>query len=462
MSVVVEQKIPKGWTIKKISELTQSYSGGTPSTSKKDYWNSNDISWIKSGEIKNNIINEPQHFISKKGYENSSAKLYPVETVLVAITGATTGKTAFLLKEACGTQNVFGILPCEVIFPKYLWYFMQNYYTKLLSKVIGTAQKHVNGTIIKNTEIALPPLNEQKRIVSKIEELFSLVDSAKDTLEKTKILLKQYRQSILKHAFEGKLVSQDPNDEPASVLLDKIKKENPDKKFSEIIEKKELPNGWIVCKINDVCDLMGGGTPSRANLEYFGGDIPWLTPTEIPKNKITIISQSKEKITKLGLEKSSAKLIPKNSVLLTSRASIGYVAIAGINLTTNQGFASFITHDIIYNFFLAYWLSNNKKLLESNARGTTFKEISKSTIRELPIFIPPINEQKRIVTKIEELFSVVEKNEKIVDQLLIQCVQMKKSILKQAFEGKLVPQDPNDEPAEILLQRIKEGKNHGK
>ena len=146
-----ELELPQGWITKKISELTKSYSGGTPSTSVKDYWNSNDVPWIKSGQIKDNIIRESQSFISKKGYENSSTKLYPKETILVAITGATTGKTAYLLTEACGTQNVFGILPCESIIQKYLWYFMQNYYTKMLAKAIGTAQKHVNGTIIKDT-----------------------------------------------------------------------------------------------------------------------------------------------------------------------------------------------------------------------------------------------------------------------------------------------------------------------
>ena len=102
--------LPKGWIIHKISELTDSYSGGTPSTRNKEYWDDGTIPWIRSGEIKNNILKQSQSFISKKGLENSSAKLYPHNTILVAITGATTGKTAYLLTEACGSQNVFGIL----------------------------------------------------------------------------------------------------------------------------------------------------------------------------------------------------------------------------------------------------------------------------------------------------------------------------------------------------------------
>ena len=116
--------------------------------------------------------------------------------------------------------------------------------------------------------------------------------------------------------------------------------------MSELVLEKhdELPKNWIKAKLNDLCELIGGGTPSRNNSEYFGGNIIWLTPTEIPKNTITRINDSREKITDLGLKKSSARIIPKESVLLTSRASIGYVAIAGDNVTTNQGFASFICY----------------------------------------------------------------------------------------------------------------------
>ena len=226
-------------------------------------------------------------------------------------------------------------------------------------------------------------------------------------------------------------------------------------------EKHNLPNGWINCKIDDICKLIGGGTPSRRNLEYFNGDIVWLTPTQISKNGIEIIGNSKEKITELGLKKSSAKLIPKSSVLLTSRATIGYVAIAGTEVTTNQGFASFVCSGTIYNYYLAYWLFSTKDLLELKATGTTFKEISKSKLRELEIPLPPIPEQRRIVAKIESIFAQIDATKERLEALASQTKSaygtlsvLKSSILKQAFEGNLVPQDPNDESAKILLRRI--------
>ena len=397
-----EKEIPKGWIVKKISELTISYSGGTPSTLNKEYWNNDDVPWIKSGEIKNNILKQSQTFISKKGFENSSTKLYPPNTVLVAITGATTGKTAFLMIEACGTQNVFGILPCRHIIPKYMWYYMQFYYKKLIFKVIGTAQKHVNGTIIKNTPIIFPSLNEQKRIVEKIEELFSLVDSTKEILEKIKILLKQYRQSLLKSAFEGKLTEYN--------LKQTILSEIFMNRHGDFLPKSKMMGGIVAVyggngitgyhnesNVNDEGLVIGRVGAHCGNVHHFSGK-SWITDNTIG-------------------------LIPK------------------IEMNTR--------------FFL-HQLKNMKLNELSGGSGQPY--ITGKILSELILHTTNITEQNNIVAKIEEGFSLIEKNEQIVDSLLLQYNQIKNSILKQAFEGKLVHQDPNDEPAEILLQKIKQEK----
>lgn len=226
---------------------------------------------------------------------------------------------------------------------------------------------------------------------------------------------------------------------------------------------RELPDGWMWTRLEDACiELIGGGTPSREIPEYFGGNILWLTPTEVPKNKISILKDSKEKITESGLKNSSARIIPKDSVLLTSRASIGYVAIAGIDVTTNQGFASFVCSDAIYNFFLAYWLWANKQILESNATGTTFKEISKSKLREIHIPLPPLPEQRRIVTKLEELFTRLDAGVSELKKTQAQLKRYHQSVLKAACEGKLVPTEAElakaegreYEVADVLLVRI--------
>lgn len=220
-----------------------------------------------------------------------------------------------------------------------------------------------------------------------------------------------------------------------------------------------LPTGWTTSRLEDVTlNIIGGGTPARKRKEYFGGKKVWLTPTEVPKEKVVVLNDSKEKITELGFENSSTRLIPEGSVLLTSRASIGFVAIAGCELTTNQGFASFVCGEGISNMYVAYWLWANKRLLEQKAGGTTFKEISKAKLREFSIPVPPFNEQKRIISKIEELFTKLDAGIEYLNKARIELKRYKKSVLKAAFEGQLTyrRRDKNEEQsAQSFLDEIR-------
>ena len=208
---------------------------------------------------------------------------------------------------------------------------------------------------------------------------------------------------------------------------------------------RSLPDGWEFSTLGEIADLIGGGTPSRENPEYFTGDIVWLTPTEIPKTKISVVSDSREKITQDGLRKSSARLIPKGSVLMTSRASIGYVAIAGTEVTTNQGFSSFIPKQGINNFYLAYWLWANANFFIEQATGTTFKEITKSKLRNFSLPIPPLPEQERIVNRIEELLSDLDAGVAALERVRAGLKRYKASVLKVAVEGKLFENRESDE-----------------
>ena len=170
----------------------------------------------------------------------------------------------------------------------------------------------------------------------------------------------------------------------------------------------EIPAHWDKCEIGKICAVIGGGTPSRAISAYFGGDIVWMTPTQIDKTKIKTVCSSNERITKQGLDNSAAKIIPKGAILLTTRASIGYVAIAGCKLTTNQGFKSLVCESRVHNYYLAHWLAANKTLLNTISTGTTFKEVSTRAIRKLIIPLPPIRQQHIIARKIESIFAEID------------------------------------------------------
>ena len=201
--------------------------------------------------------------------------------------------------------------------------------------------------------------------------------------------------------------------------------------------QSELPIGWELLKLKDVGKIISGGTPSTAIPEYWTGEINWISPADLTGYKKKTINKGVKSISALGLVKSSARLMPKGSVLFSSRAPIGYVAIAGAELCTNQGFKSIVPNTNVNNEYLYYFLKASKQKAEEVASGTTFKEISLSKFADLEIPMPPLSIQKEIVSKIEELFSELDKG---IENLRLAQEQLKiyrQSVLKGAFEGKL-------------------------
>ena len=301
----------------------------------------------------------------------------------------------------------------------------------------------------------------------------------------------QLKNSILQMAVQGKLVPQDPNDEPASVLLQRIKakkqelikagKIKKDKKSSEIfrgathnlpyayceqIGKEirdisdeipfEIPESWEWVRLGFIGDWGSGATPSRTNKEYYGGNIPWLKTGDLNDGIITNIP---EKITELALEKTSVRLNPVGSVLIAMYgATIGKLGILNIPATTNQACCACLPI-LVNNNYLFYFLMSHKESFTKKAEGGAQPNISKEKIISTLFPLPPLAEQKRIVAKIEQLIPYIEKYEKAETQLTALNKSfpdmLKKSILQEAVQGKLVPQNPDDEPASVLLERIR-------
>ena len=176
-------------------------------------------------------------------------------------------------------------------------------------------------------------------------------------------------------------------------------------------ELYKLPKGWEWKQLGDISKLIGGGTPKRNMNEYWdNGNIVWLSPTDLGKiGDIIYISDSKDKITQLGLDKSSAKLLPVGTVLYSSRATIGKIAINTIEVSTNQGFTNFICNENLNNKYLAYILSRFTPEITSLSNSTTFKEVSKTSLKKFQIPLPALQEQKRIVAKLDTLFEKIDK-----------------------------------------------------
>lgn len=284
----------------------------------------------------------------------------------------------------------------------------------------------------------------------------------------------QLRNSILQQAIQGKLVPQDPADEPASVLLQRIRKEKErlvkegklkksalkEAPFSEDEKPFEIPKSWEWCKLGWVGDWGSGATPAKGNLEYYNnGTIPWLRTGELNNG---FVYDSEIKVTPKALERCSLRMCNVGDVLIAMYgATIGKVAIAGIELTTNQACCA-CTPYLIYNKYLLYYLLASKKAFIELGEGGAQPNISREKIVAFPFPLPPLAEQRRIVAKIEELMPLVErygKAQQALDQLNESLpARLRQSILQEAIQGRLVPQDPKEEPASELLKRIRKEK----
>lgn len=164
---------------------------------------------------------------------------------------------------------------------------------------------------------------------------------------------------------------------------------------------------WRTARLEDVAQVLGGGTPPRTEQSYFGGGIAWATPTDVTKLDGLYISQTKETVTEDGLRNSSTKLMPPGAVLLTSRATIGFTAISTVPICTNQGFINFICGPDLVPEYLAYWLRTQRDKMIQHAGGTTFKEIARGTLRKFALPVPPLPEQRRIVDLISRAEGIV-------------------------------------------------------
>ncbi len=203
------------------------------------------------------------------------------------------------------------------------------------------------------------------------------------------------------------------------------------------MEIGELPAGWAWATVAELGKVVSGGTPSTKEASYWGGDIAWISPSDLTGYTDKFIARGAKSITPSGLQNSSATAMPAGSVHFSSRAPIGYTVISSRSMTTNQGFKSLVPADGVFNEYIYYYFKSAKQLAESVATGTTFKEISGSAFSKMPVPLPPTAEQHRIVAKIEELFSELDQGVASLKTAREQLKVYRQSLLKNAFEGKL-------------------------
>ena len=330
--------------------------------------------------------------------------------LLIAMSGATTGKMGVyqydcpaLLNQRVGNIKV----NTSLLLQKYRDYFMQSQGDLILKLSYGGAQPNVSAKIISDLFIPIPSLNEQEKIVAEIEKWFGFIDEIENGKIELESHIKKTKSKILDLAISGKLVPQDPNDEPAIELLKRI---NPDFQSCDNSHYEnlpfEVPDGWCWATLGSIGKWQSGATPSRMRKDYYGGDIPWLKTGDLNDWYITDIP---EYITQQALNETSVKLNPAGSILIAMYgATIGKIGILTMPATTNQACCACISHNGIEQMYLFYYLLSHKEEFVRQGGGGAQPNISKEKIVETLIPIPPLSEQLRIIKAIEAIFNQID------------------------------------------------------
>lgn len=296
------------------------------------------------------------------------------------------------------------------VIPDYLFYIMKtyNFYMQADSVAIGAAQRTISLTALRNMTVELPSMDVQKKIATVLSRYDSLIENYQKQIK----LLEEAAQRLYKEWF--------------------VNLRFPGHENTKIVDG--VPEGWEKKKISDICDTIGGGTPSTKEASYYeGGTIKWVTPTDITKNKGLCLLDTDKKITEEGLKHSSAKMLPAGTILMTSRASVGYFGIADFEVCTNQGFISCVPLLEHYQMYLLQNLMNRVEEIRIKAGGSTYLEISKSVFRNLDIICP----SDKILQKFQAKTNAYYIQEKILSTQLRLLTESRDRLLPKLLSGEI-------------------------
>ena len=428
-------EIPQGWEWCRLVEVGKTETGTTPSKSHPEYFGDY-IPFLGPANILNSKIVSVTQGLSDIGVDYG--RIVPKNTILQVCIGGSIGKCAITDKPVTFNQQINSITPylCNV---EFVHIVLQSEYFRLaiMDKATGTATPIINRGNWETLLFPLPPINEQERIVANITELthiLGIYSNKQEELNKLNSnMYQRLKKAILQEAIQGKLVPQIAEEGTAQDLLKQIKEEKlklvkegklkksalndsvifrgDDNKYYEQIGKKclditeqipfEIPNSWTWARMGQVGDWGAGSTPQRGNQDYYGGNILWLKTGELNND---IVYDTEEKITQRAFQDCSLRMNKLGDVLIAMYgATIGKLAIVGKELTTNQACCG-CTPYIVYNWFLFYFLMASRDSFIKKGEGGAQPNISRVKLVEHLIPLPPLNEQKRIVKRIETLF----------------------------------------------------------
>ena len=435
-------EIPQGWEWCRMGCIGDWGAGATPAKGNSEYYGGN-ILWLRTGELNNGVVYDTEIKITEKALRECSLRLNKVGDVLIAMYGATIGKVAIAGNEMTSNQACCACTPLGV-FNYYLFYYLMGSQTDFVKKGEGGAQPNISREKLISHLMPIPPLNEQYRIVEQIQRILPLIErysasqNAQDRLNAE--INEKLKKSILQEAIQGKLVPQITEEGIAQELLEQIKQEKQklakegklkksaltdsvifkgdDNKYWEkigtsIIDITEdipfdIPTSWMWCRFGDVVNFITGKTPERGNALYWSDGIyNWVSIADMIAGGV--VSTTKERVSSVAAENCFGKISRKGSLIMSFKLTVGRTSILGVDAYHNEAIISIYPYidrnDIFRNYLLHVMplianMGDSKDVIKG-------KTLNSKSISNLLLPLPPLAEQQRIVTKIEELASIM-------------------------------------------------------
>lgn len=390
------KNIPDGWAIKKMSDVVKWGSGGTPKATVKEYYENGTIPWLIIGDLNNGIVTKSESKITELGLKSSSAKMIPAGTLLVAMYGSI-GKLGIAGMECCTNQAIAYAKELYGVTTKYMFYFMAMMKSELISKGKGGTQKNISQTVLNSLEVIVPPIEEQERIVFRIEEMLSQLDDGVETLNKTKEQLKVYRQAVLKESFSEinkQVVLGEITDSRLGKMLDKEKNTGIPRKYLRNVNVR-----WLKFDLSDLLEMK----IEESEVEKY----------TVEKNDLVICEGGE----------------PGRCAIWENDESMFYQkALHRVRFTDGS-------NPKFYMYYL--WFAAQTGILRPYFTGTGIKHLTGQSLSKVPVPIAERSIQDRVVLNIEERISTCEFIENTIDNALQQADALRQSILKKAFKGEL-------------------------
>lgn len=430
-------KLPENWCWTRMQEIAQWGSGGTPSRKVSEYYNG-DISWVKTGELNDDYIFETEEHITQEAISHSSAKIYPTDTVVIAMYGATIGKVGILGIPAATNQAC----ACAIVKPstdyKYLFYYAQSQKDDFIKKGKGGAQPNISQEIIKFHQFPLPPLAEQQRIVDRIESLFAKLDEAKEKAQAVVDSFETHKAAILHKAFTGELTAKWREEHNIS------KTTWGEKKWGDFLQSIEAGKNWSA-----------EGRPPEGT--EFGvvkvSAVTWGEFDELESKTCVVAEQWNSKT---QIHKGDFLFSRANTLQLVGNCVI--VRNISKRLMLSDKILRFKFDEIAHPRFVLYFTRSRiyREQVEQLASGNQdgMRNISQKNLKLVSFPIPTVVEQIEIISILDRAFAKEQQAKEAAEAVLDQIELMKKSILARAFRGELGTNDPNEESAVELLRQV--------